>query len=37
MTVFEPAEALAKQFRQYATVARELRDKLTFLWQYVQL
>ena len=36
-TVFEPAEALAKQFRQYATDARELRDKLTFLWQYVQL
>jgi hypothetical protein len=36
MTVFEPAEALAKQFRQHATDARELRDKLTFFWDYVQ-
>ena len=36
MTVFEPAEALAKQFRQNATAARELRDKLTFFWDYVQ-
>jgi hypothetical protein len=36
MTVFEPAEALAKQFRQQATDARELRDKLTFFWDYVQ-
>jgi hypothetical protein len=36
MTVFEPAEALAKQFRQHATDARELRDKLTFFWEYVQ-
>jgi len=37
MTIFEPAEALAKQFRQYATDARELRDKITFLWQHAQL
>ena len=36
MTVFEPAEALAKQFRQHATDARDLRDKLTFFWEYVQ-
>jgi hypothetical protein len=36
MTVFEPAEALAKQFRQHAIDARELRDKLTFFWDYVQ-
>ncbi len=36
MTVFEPAEALAKQFRQHANDARELRDKLTFFWEYVQ-
>lgn len=35
-TFFEPAEALAKQFRQHATDARELRDKLTFLWEYVE-
>ena len=35
MTVFEPAEALAKQFRQHAIDARELRDKLTFFWDYV--
>jgi hypothetical protein len=35
-TFFEPAEALAKQFRRHATDARELRDKLTFLWEYVE-
>jgi hypothetical protein len=35
-TFFEPAEALAKQFRQHATDARELRDKLTFFWEYIQ-
>ena len=34
---FAPAEALAKQFRQEATDARELRDKITFLWEHVQL
>jgi hypothetical protein len=37
MTVFEPAEVIAKQFRQHATDARELRDKLTFLWEHIQL
>jgi hypothetical protein len=35
-TFFEPAEALAKQFRQHAADAKELRDKLTFFWEYVQ-
>jgi hypothetical protein len=30
MTIFEPAEALAQQFRQHSTDARELRDKITF-------
>jgi hypothetical protein len=37
MTIFGPAEALAKQFREYATDARQLRDKITFLWEHVQL
>jgi hypothetical protein len=37
MTIFEPAEALARQFRQYSIDARELRDKITFLWEHVQL
>jgi hypothetical protein len=37
MTIFEPAQALANQFRQHATDARELRDKITFLWEHVQL
>ena len=37
MTIFEPAEALAKQFRQHATDARQLRDKITFLWEHIQL
>jgi hypothetical protein len=32
-----PAEALAKQFRQEALDARELRDKITFLWEHVDL
>ena len=36
MTIFEPAEALARQLRQYSTDARELRDKITFLWEHVQ-
>jgi hypothetical protein len=35
-TFFEPAEALAKQFREHATDAKELRDKLTFFWGYVE-
>jgi hypothetical protein len=37
MTIFEPARALAKQFRQHATDAKELRDKITFLWEHVQV
>jgi hypothetical protein len=37
MTIFEPAQALAKQFRQHATDAKELRDKITFLWEHVQV
>ena len=37
MTVFEPAETLAKQFRDLATDARQLRDKITFLWDYIQV
>jgi hypothetical protein len=37
MTVFEPANALAEQFRQHATDARQLRDKITFLWDHIQL
>jgi hypothetical protein len=36
MTIFETAEALARQLRQYSTDARELRDKITFLWEHVQ-
>lgn len=36
MTIFEPAEALARQLRQYSTDARELRGKITFLWEYIQ-
>jgi hypothetical protein len=35
-TFFEPAEALAKQFRQHASDAHDLRDKLTFFWDYVE-
>jgi hypothetical protein len=37
MTFFEPAKALAEQFRQHATEARQLRDKITFLWEHIQL
>jgi hypothetical protein len=37
MTIFEPAEVLAQQFRQHATDARQLRDKITFLWEHIQL
>jgi hypothetical protein len=37
MTIKEPAEALAAQFRQHATDARQLRDKITFLWDHVQI
>jgi len=36
MTIFQPAEALAKQFREQATEARQLRDKITFLWEHIQ-
>ena len=37
MTIFEPARNLAKQFQELATDARELRDKITFLWEHIQL
>ena len=37
MTVFEPARDLAKQFQELATDARQLRDKITFLWEHIQL
>jgi hypothetical protein len=37
MTIFEPAKMLAKQFQDYSTDARELRDKITFLWQHAEL
>ena len=37
MTFFEPARALAEQFQQHSTEARELRDKITFLWEHIQL
>jgi hypothetical protein len=36
MTIFQPAEALAKQFRENATDARQIRDKITFLWEHIQ-
>jgi hypothetical protein len=36
MTIREPAEALAAQFRQHAVDARQLRDKITFLWEHIQ-
>jgi rubrerythrin len=36
MTIREPAEALAAQLRQHAVDARQLRDKITFLWEHVQ-
>jgi hypothetical protein len=37
MTIFEPARDLAKQFQELATDARQLRDKITFLWEHIQL
>jgi hypothetical protein len=37
MTVFEPAEKLAKQFRELTTDSKQLRDKITFLWEHIQL
>ena len=37
MTIKEPDEDLAGQFRQHATDARQLRDKITFLWEHIQL
>jgi hypothetical protein len=37
MAVFEPARNLAKQFQDLATDARQLRDKITFLWENIQL
>jgi hypothetical protein len=37
MSIWEPAEALAGLFRQLATDARQLRDKITFLWEHIQL
>jgi hypothetical protein len=36
MTIREPAEALAAQLRQHAVDARQLRDKITFLWEHIQ-
>jgi hypothetical protein len=36
MMVFEPAEKLAKQFRELATDSQQLRDKITFLWEHIQ-
>ena len=37
MTIFEPARDLAKQFQEMATDARQLRDKITFLCESIQL
>jgi hypothetical protein len=37
MTIFEPARDLAKQFQDLANDARQLRDKITFLWEHLQL
>ena len=37
MTIFEPARDLAKQFKDLADDARQLRDKFTFLWEHIQL
>jgi hypothetical protein len=37
MTIFEPARALTKQFQELASDARQLRDKITFLWENIQL
>jgi hypothetical protein len=36
MKAFKTAEALAAQFRQHAVDARQLRDKITFLWEHIQ-
>jgi hypothetical protein len=36
MAIRDPAEALAAQFRAHAVDARQLRDKITFLWEHVQ-
>jgi hypothetical protein len=36
MNVFEPAEKLAKQFRELAADSQQLRDKITFLWEHIQ-
>ena len=35
MTIFEPARDLAKKFHELATDARQLRDKITFLWKHI--
>jgi hypothetical protein len=35
MTTFEPARDLAKQFQELAADARQLRDKITFLWENI--
>jgi hypothetical protein len=37
MSIFEPARELAKRFQELATDARQLRDKITFLWDSIQL
>ena len=37
MTIFEPARDLAKQFKDLAGDARQLRDKITFLWEHIEL
>jgi hypothetical protein len=37
MTIFEPARDLSKEFQELATDARNLRDKITFLWENIQL
>jgi len=36
-TTMGPADALAQQFRQQAVEARQLRDKIDFLWDNLQL
>ena len=35
MAIFEPARA--NQFQELAADARQLRDKITFLWENIQL
>jgi hypothetical protein len=37
MTTFEPARDLGKQFQELAADARQLQDKITFLWENIQL